>query len=305
VRTLEGQHILVTGGSGFIGRAVVAALGAAGAEVSVTDRIPFPDPDIPTVTGDLCDPAVRDAAVTKDLAGVIHLAAATSVLGSLADPAGVHAINVEATAGLLDLARRRDVPRFLFASTNAVTGDVGTATITEDLPPRPLTPYGATKAASEMLLSGYAGGYGMTTCSLRLTNVYGQGMELKDSLVPRLVRAAMNGTTIEIYGDGLQRRDLVHIDDVVSGLLLAWAAGVTGPLIIGSGASVTVLDIVAAAREVTGVDIPVRHVPPKAGEMPAVIASIDRARALGYRPTVTLTEGIATVWEDLRAGSAR
>lgn len=305
MRTLEQRKILVTGGSGFIGRAVVAALAAAGAEVTVADRVAFPGPGVRTVTGDLCDPAVRDAAVTEGLDGVIHLAAATSVLGSLADPAGVHAINVEATAGLLDLARRRRVPRFLLASTNAVTGDVGTATISEDLPLRPLTPYGATKAAAEMLLSGYAGGYGLTTCSLRLTNVYGQGMELKDSLIPRLVRAAMSGGVIEVYGDGRQRRDLVHIDDVVSGLLLAYTRGYVGPLIIGAGASVRVLDIVAAAREVTGVDIPVRHVPPKAGEMPAVIVSIDRARALGYRPTVALADGVGTVWEDLRAGAAR
>jgi UDP-glucose 4-epimerase len=305
VRTLGQQKILVTGGSGFIGRAVVAALAAAGAEVTVADRVAFPDPGVRAVTGDLCDPGVRDAAVTGDLDGVIHLAAATSVLGSLADPAGVHAINVEATAGLLDLARRREVPRFLMASTNAVTGDVGTTTISEDLPLRPLTPYGATKAAAEMLLSGYAGGYGMATCSLRLTNVYGRGMELKDSLVPRLVRAALSAGTIEVYGDGRQRRDLVHVDDVVSGLLLAYTTGHVGPLIIGAGVSVTVLDIVAGAREVTGVDVPVRHVPPKAGEMPAVIVSIDRARALGYRPTVTLATGIGTVWEDLRSGAAR
>lgn len=301
VRTLVGEHILVTGGSGFIGRAVVSALRSGGADVTIADRVPHPDPGIPIVLGDLCDPAVRDAAVTRDLTGIVHLAAATSVLGSLADPAGVHAINVEATAALLDLARRREVRRFLFASTNAVTGDVGTSTITEDLPLRPLTPYGATKAAAEMLLSGYAGGYGMAACSLRLTNVYGPGMELKDSLVPRLIRAAMNDTVIEVYGDGTQRRDLVHIDDVVAGLLAAWHAHHVGPLILGSARSVSVLDIVAATREVTGFPIRSRHVPPKAGEMPAVIVSIERARTLGYRPTVTLPDGIATVWDDLRA----
>jgi UDP-glucose 4-epimerase len=295
-----GAHTLVTGGSGFIGRSIVPALLAAGARVTVADRIPYPDPSVPTVLGDLCDPAVRDAAITADLTGIVHLAAITSVLGSLADPAGVHENNVTVTAGLLELARRRGVGRFVMASTNAITGDIGTGTIHEGLPLRPLTPYGATKAAAEMLLSGYAGGYGMTTCALRLTNVYGPGMELKDSFVPRLMRAAMNSTTVQVYGDGRQLRDLVHVDDVVAGLAVAWSSEHVGPLIIGSGRSVTVLDIIAGVERVVGAPIAREHVPPKAGEMPAVIVSIDRARALGYLPTVGLDAGLETVWDDLR-----
>lgn len=299
-----GEHVLVTGGSGFIGRSVVPALRAAGAQVTVADRIPYPDATVPTVLGDLCDPAIRDAAVRADLTGIVHLAAFTSVLGSLADPAGVHETNVTMTAGLLELARRRGVQRFVMASTNAVTGNIGTDTIHEDRPLRPLTPYGATKAAAEMLMSGYAGGFGLTTCALRLTNVYGPGMELKDSFVPRLMRAAMNHTTVQVYGDGLQRRDLVHTDDVVAGLFVAWQAGHVGPLIIGSGRSISVLDIIAGVERVVGATIATEHIPPKPGEMPAVIVSIDRARAAGYSPAVDLDAGLATVWDDLRAHEA-
>jgi UDP-glucose 4-epimerase len=296
-----GEHVLVTGGSGFIGRSVVAALRADGARVTVVDRVPFPDPTVPMITGDLLDPQIRDAAVTDDLTGIVHLAAVTSVLGSLADPVLVHETNVTVTAALLELARRRGINRFVMASTNAVTGDIGTGTIHEGLPLRPLTPYGATKAAGEMLMSGYAGGYGMTTCALRLTNVYGPGMELKDSFVPRLMRAAMNNTPIQVYGDGLQRRDLVHVDDVVAGLRVGWGAQHVGPLIIGAGRSITVLDILAGVERVVGTSIATEHIPAKAGEMPAVIVSIDRARALGYLPSVDLDAGLATVWDDLRA----
>jgi len=306
VHQLAGEHILVTGGSGFIGRSVVAALAAAGARVRVADRVHYADhtvdpvAGVEVVAGDLRDPDVRDAAVTGDLTGIVHLAAITSVLGSLADPAAVHAANVDVTAGLLELARRRDVGRFVLASTNAVTGNVGATTIHERMPLRPLTPYGATKAAGEMLLSGYAGGYGMTTCALRLTNVYGPGMALKDSFVPRLMRAARNGSTIQVYGDGKQRRDLVHVSDVVQGLSVAWAADYVGPLVIGAGRSVSVLEMIEAVQEVTGRPIATEHVAAKPGEMPAVIVSIDEARSLGYAPAMDLATGLRTVWADLR-----
>jgi len=307
---VDGERVLVTGGTGFVGRTVVAALRAAGARVTVADEVAgeVAHPGVDTVVGDLRDPAVRDRAVQPGLTGIVHLAAVTSVLGSLRDPWAVHVANVDVTAGLLELARQRGVGRFVMSSTNAVVGDVGSATIHEDLPLRPLTPYGATKAAAEMLLSGYAGGYGMTTCALRLANVYGPGMENKDSLVPRLMRAHLAGRPIQVYGDGRQRRDLVHVSDVVAGLFAAWRSGHVGPLIVGAGRSVSVLDIVAAVGDVVGVPVAVEHVAPKPGEMPNVIVSIERARALGYQPAMDLPAGLATVWADLRrapAGSRR
>jgi UDP-glucose 4-epimerase len=107
---------------------------------------------------------------------IIHLAAITSVLASVNDPVSTHRLNVDATARLLELAREREVQTFLLASTNAVTGNVGGAVISEQVVLRPLTPYGATKAAAEMLLGAYANCYGMTGAALRFSNVYGPGM---------------------------------------------------------------------------------------------------------------------------------
>ena len=300
VRT-QGARILVTGGAGFIGRHVVRALTQAGASVVVADLKPCAAPQGGrSMAGDLCDPAFRDAVVTPDLDGIVHLAAITSVLASVEDPAGVYALNVAATAGLLELARVRGVPRFILASTNAVIGDVGDRVIDESLAPRPLTPYGGSKAACEMLLSAYQGSYGMTTCALRLTNVYGTGMAAKDSFVPRLMRAARDGGKVEVYGDGSQSRDLVNVLDVAQGLLLAWRRGVTGPLVLGGGRSVSVLDMVAAASRASGTQIPVRHVPGKPGEMPAVRVDLGRARSFGYQPAVGLEEGLREVWADFR-----
>jgi UDP-glucose 4-epimerase len=292
------SRVVVTGGAGFIGRRVVRALLEQGHEVTSADKHAFPDERVRSVVGDLCDPEVVAAAVTDGTDAIVHLAAITSVLRSMEDPVGTYKLNVDATANLLEQARQHKVGTFLLASTNAVTGDVGSATITERIPLRPLTPYGATKAAGEMMLSAYVGSYGLRGAALRFSNVYGPGMEAKDSFIPRLMRAARDGKGVQIYGDGNQLRDLVHVDDIVAGILVAWRTGHNGPLILGSGESVTVNDILAAARAVTGAEIPVEHIPPKPGEMPAVVVDISAARALGYEPGHDLKAGIATVWPE-------
>jgi UDP-glucose 4-epimerase len=292
------SRVLVTGGSGFIGRRLVKALLGTGAEVTVADLREPAEPGVRPVVGDLRDSSVAALAVSPGTDAIFHLAAITSVLKSLDDPAGTYATNVAATASLLELARIHGVKSFLLASTNAVVGDVGRSVITERSPLRPLTPYGATKAAGEMLVNCYSAAYGVTGCSLRFSNVYGPGMQEKDSFVPRLMRAARDGHGVQIYGDGTQVRDLIHVDDIVAALLLAWRTGHTGPVIVGAGESVTVNDIVAAARAVTGAPIPAENVPPKPGEMPAVIVDISAARAMGYQPTHDLKSGIATVWPE-------
>jgi UDP-glucose 4-epimerase len=294
----SGSRVLVTGGAGFIGRRVVRALLAEGHEVTVADLRAFPDPDVRSVVGDLCDPDGPARAVAPGTDAIIHLAAFTYVVASVADPVSTYRLNTDATARLLELAREHEVGTFLFASTNAVTGNVGGATITEQTVLRPLTPYGATKAASEMLLSSYANCYGMACAALRFSNVYGPGMTEKDSFVPRLMRAARDGEGVQVRGDGSMLRDLVHVDDAVQGVMAAWAARYSGPLILGAGRSVTVNDMVTTARRVTGAPIPVEHVPVGNGEMPAVVVDISAARAIGYRPALDLETGMATVWPD-------
>jgi UDP-glucose 4-epimerase len=298
MRAEHQSRVLVTGGAGFIGRRLVRALLDAGAEVTVADKRQPAEPDVRAVVGDLRDPSVVARAVSPDTGTILHLAAVTSVLRSLEDPVGTYETNVHATASLLEVARTRGVGSFILASTNAVVGDVGSSVITEQVPLRPLTPYGATKAAGEMLVSCYSAAYGIAGCALRFSNVYGPGMGEKDSFVPRLMRAARDGHGVQVFGDGTQIRDLIHVDDIVAGILLAWRSRSTGPIILGAGESVTVNDIIAAARSVTGAPIPVEHIAPKPGEMPAVVVDISAARALGYQPTHDLKSGIATVWPE-------
>ena len=293
------SRVLVTGGAGFIGRRVVAALLADGAEVTVADLKPFTgDPSVRVVTGDLVDPEIAAEAVAPGTDAIVHLAARTSVLESIQDPEATYRNNVALTAGLLELARQRGVRTFLFASTNAVVGNVGQSVITEQATLRPLTPYGATKAASEMLISCYSAAYGVRGVALRFSNVYGPGMEHKDSFIPRLMKAARDGSGVKVRGDGTMVRDVIQVDDVVSGIFAAWHSDHSGPMILGSGQSVTVNQMVETARRVTGIDIPAENVPVQQGEMPAVKLDISVARSLGYSPTYDLEKGMATVWPD-------
>jgi UDP-glucose 4-epimerase len=299
---LAGRRFLVTGGSGFIGRHVVADLAEAGAQVRVVDLQPHPDRDVEIVRGDIAEPDVLDAAFEGGVDGIVHLAAVTSVLRSLEHPALTCTTNVAATASLLEAGRSAGAKALVFASTNAVTGPMEAPAITESAPLRPLTPYGATKAAGEMLMSAYTASYGLRCAIMRLTNVYGPGMQAKDSIVARLMRAIRLEQAFEIYGDGHQVRDYVHTADVIAAVRLGLGDhGWSGPLVIGSGRSLSVLDVIEAVRKLTGASLEVRHGPPRAGEMPAVIVDVTRARAAGWSPRYKFEEGLVGVWDEWSA----
>jgi UDP-glucose 4-epimerase len=291
----------VTGGAGFIGTAVVRSLLARGAEVTVADLRPSAEPGARSVTGDLRRPEIVDRAMARPLAAVVHLAAETSVVASMSSPVEVYETNVALTLSLLERCRVGGVHSFVLASTNAVVGDVGEALIDEESPPRPLTPYGATKAAAEMLVSAYSASYGIAGSAVRLTNVYGPGMQQKDSLVARLMRAGQAQGSVSIYGDGNQVRDYLYIEDAVQGILLALDTKVVGPLTVGSGVSTSVNDLHHLLGDVTGVDLALPHVAARPGEMPAVRVRIDEARRLGFQPRTSLRQGLEATWESFRA----
>jgi len=296
---LSGRRILVTGGSGFIGRHAVSVLSADGAHVRVIDLNPHPDPAVEIIVGDLIDPEVLTASLQGGIDSIVHLAAVTSVLRSLEQPELTYRTNVAATAALLEAARTAGATSLVFASTNAVTGPMQAPTISEAAVLRPMTPYGSTKAAAEMLMSAYTASYGLRCTCLRLTNVYGPGMQAKDSIVARLMRAIRLGATFEVYGDGRQVRDYVHVSDVVAAARLALLSqDWDGPMVIGTGTSLSVLDVLDEVRAVSGAELPVRHVPAKPGEMPAVIVDPTRAKSAGWAPRFSFAEGLAGVWEE-------
>jgi UDP-glucose 4-epimerase len=296
---------VVTGGSGFIGSHVVARLRQRDVSVLSVDRRPPPaafhfhpdgDGGITVVEGDLRDPGVVEASVPPGTVAIVHLAAQTQVLRSIEDPQGTFDNNVIVTQALLERARIVGVHTFVLASTNAVVGGGASGTLHEGVPLAPLTPYGATKAAAEMGVNCYSAAYGIRGVSLRFTNVYGPGMSEKDSIVPRLMRVAASGAPFDIYGDGKQVRDYVNVADVVGAVVLALTnPEVSGPVVIGSGSSVSVLDILDLVESSLGSKLNMRHIPAKTGEMPAVIVDNSRARSFGWEPLVSLEQGLAEV----------
>ncbi len=299
---LSGRRVLVTGGSGFIGRHVVSALSEAGATVRVIDLQPHPDATVDIVVGDIADGGAVTRALSGGIDAVVHLAAVTSVLRSVEQPKQTYHTNIDGTLVLLEAAREAGVTSLVFASTNAVVGPMQGPAITEADRLGPLTPYGSTKAAAEMLMSAYTASYGLRCAYLRLTNVYGPGMQAKDSIVARLMRAIRLGSTFEVYGDGTQVRDYVHAHDVVQAVRLGlgqeqWS----GPVVIGTGTSLSVLEVVDAVRRVTGAELSVTHGPARPGEMPAVIVDSSRARSLGWSPQYDFERGLAGVWEEWSA----
>src|ERR1035441_1340451 len=182
-RMVKRSRVLVTGGAGFIGRRVVRALLAQGHEVTVADLRVFPDSAVRSVVGDLCDPDGPARAVSPGTDVIIHLAAVTSVLASVADPVSTHRLNVDATARLLELARENAVGSFLFVSTNPLVGGgsgVGEV-ITERAVLRPPTPYDRTREAAVMHTPRSHTCSGRPVVSLQCSNDPGPGMAQKDS----------------------------------------------------------------------------------------------------------------------------
>lgn len=295
------MRILVTGGSGFIGRQVVRRLRDRGDDVVVLDLLPFPDPGVASVVGDICDDEAVASTLAEETDAVVHLAALTSVLESVKDPDGVFRTNVVGTQRVLERCRLNGVRAFVLASTNAVVGDIGEGTITERTDLHPLTPYGATKAAVEMLMSAYASAYGLQTVALRFTNVYGIGMQTKDSVVARLLRAALGGPPVPVYGSGEQVRDYLFVTDAVAAIELGMRLGHADVLTIGSGESVSMNRLRQLAAEVTGVDIETLQIPAKAGEMPAVIVDPSYATSVGFALQYDLRDGLAATWDDFKA----
>jgi len=300
------EGILVTGGAGFVGATLVRRLVASGYRVRVFDNLSTGDEahlagvDAELVKGDIRDADALDDALAG-LGSVIHLAAAGSVVGSIADPAGNFESNVLGTFRVLDAARRAGIERTVQASTGgALIGDA-TPPVNERSLPKPLSPYGASKLAGEGYAHAFAKTYGLRTVAVRFGNVYGPWCARKRGVLNVYFESLHTGAPLIIYGDGTASRDYVHVSDIAQALQLALEKDVPGGTVVHAASGVeTPLTVLAdLCRHAAGrPDHPIEYRPARAGEVGRNFASYDLARELlGYSPTVRREDGIPQLWQ--------
>lgn len=229
---------------------------------------------------------------------IVHLAASTGVGPSVEDPRKDMESNVIGTFNMLEAARNNGVQRFVFASSGAPVGECDPP-IHEELAPHPVSPYGAGKLAGEGYCSSYCRTFGMETIALRFGNVYGPGSGRKNSVVAKFIKQAMQGETIDIYGDGKQTRDFIYIDDLINSIRLsATIEGIGGQVFqIATNCESTINELVEKLLSILkGVDyndVKIRHGEPRLGDVKRNFSDTSKAKQLlGWKSNMNLEEGL-------------
>lgn len=309
-------RFLVTGGAGFIGSNIVAALTKAGERVRVLDNLATGRwnnlDDIPQTSlverfeGDIRDPS----AVAKAAQGVeviFHQAALGSVPRSVAEPCESDCVNVGGTVRVLDVARALGVRRVVFAASSSAYGETEVLPKSEFLPTYPLSPYAVTKLACEQYMRVFSSVYGIETLSLRYFNVFGPKQSPDGAYaaaIPRFVDSALAGRPITVFGDGEQTRDFCYVDNAVHANLLAANSSqkFTGQVVnVAGGRRIKLNELLREISRQLGYDVQVEHAPPRAGDVRHSLADISFAKTLlGYEPLTPWEDGLSPTIEYLR-----
>jgi UDP-glucuronate 4-epimerase len=300
---------LVTGGAGFIGSHLVEKLLSDGHEVTVLDDFnDFYSPslkheNLAGVTRDinLKEADIRDKdAVTEIIKSgqfdtIFHLAARAGVRPSIADPDLYLSTNINGTFNILEAARIANVPKIIFASSSSVYGITPTVPFREDVCiSQTISPYAATKLASEQLCSNYSHLYGIRIVALRFFTVYGP-RQRPDLAINQFTRKIHEGQPIKQFGDGTTRRDYTFIDDIVHGIIGALAYD--GPLFdifnLGESETTQLKALIASIEKALGKKALIEVLPEQPGDVPLTCADISKARSLlGYAPETPISRGI-------------
>jgi len=311
---------LITGGCGFIGIALVKRLQQEGAHsiriiddlttgsrndlsqvVSFSeiaqDRVVNMPAGVELVVGDILDDQLA-LLVTQGFDIIVHLAANTGVGPSVNDPRADCMKNVIGTFNYLEASRHNNIPRFIFASSGAPAGEVEPP-IHEELPPHPVSPYGASKLAGEGYCSAYFRTFGVESVILRFGNVYGPGSIHKSSVIAKFINRALQGQVLEIYGDGSQTRDFIYIDDLIDAIILAAnTANVGGEVFqIASSNEMPVMELsqrlVKALSDVGIEGVKIFNAETRLGDVNRSYSDTTKAKQLlGWSSNVSLDEGL-------------
>jgi len=308
------MRVVITGGAGFIGSHIAEALCRSGADVVVVDDLSLGSLDnlnwakgndrVEFVKGSVLDSALlRKLLLGCDV--VFHQAAWPSVPMSVSQPVLTDEINLHGTVVLLNEAANARVKRFIFASSSAVYGDVGASLCVESQCPAPQSPYALQKLASEFYCRYFYNFYGLPTVCLRYFNVFGPRQSFTSQysgVIAKFCTACIKGETPVVFGDGLQSRDFVYIDNVVDANILAAnapAEKVAGRVFnIAGGQSVTLLDLLKELENITGLVIRPKFETARPGDIRHSRADISLARsAFGFEPIVDWRAGLRKTFE--------
>ncbi len=320
------MKLLVCGGAGFIGsnfaRQRVREHGDA---VTVLDKLTYAGrrenlADLTDAEGfAFCHGAIEDPdAVAEAMEGceaVVNFAAETHVDRSIAEPDAFVTTHAQGTYVLLEAARQRGL-RYVQVSTDEVYGSIATGSFTEDSPLQPSSPYSATKTGADLLVGSYHHTYGMETVICRGSNNYGP-RQYPEKLIPLMILNALHGDPLPVYGDGMQVRNWIFVEDFARGIGVALERGEAGAVYnVGGPDECVNVEVVSRILALTGAgEELIEHVPDRPGHDRRYSLSSDRIRALGWEPRVRFDEGLertvswyrdnASWWEPVRSGDYR
>lgn len=312
------MNVFVTGGAGYIGSVCVEELINAGHAVTVFDNLTeghrsAVDPRAKFIEGCLSDAALVNRSVKEAKAeAVLHFAANALVGESMTNPSKYFRNNVASGLNLLDAAVENGVKKFVFSSTCATYGPPDRVPMTEDLPQRPINPYGESKLMFEKMLLWYQQIHKLDFVAFRYFNAagasekFGEHHRIESHLIPNVLKVALGQAAhCEIYGsdyptpDGTCIRDYIHIRDLAQAHILGLQPGKSGFFNLGNGDGYSVREVIATCEQVSGKKIPVIEKPRRPGDPPRLVAGAAKAKTeLGWKPQFPkLADIVATAWQ--------
>ena len=315
------MKLLITGGAGFIGSTYVR-LAAAEHDVVVLDKLTYAGRRENLPEGvDLVVGAIEDPRIVRELAegrdAIVNFAAESHVDRSIADQEAFARTHVIGTGVLLDAARELGIPRYLQVSTDEVYGSIEDGSFTEQSPLAPSSPYSATKAAGDLLVSAHVHTYGIEAVICRGSNNYGP-RQYPEKLIPLMVLNALHGDPLPVYGDGRQVRNWLYVEDFCHAIQTVLEGGRPGEAYNAGGPDeMENIDVVRRILELTGRgDDLIEHVTDRPGHDRRYSLSSDKLRSeLGWEPRVRFAEGLEQTvqwyrnnedwWRPIRSGEYR
>ncbi len=296
---------LVTGGAGFIGSHIADALVNRGDEVVILDNLfsgsmaniqqIIDNPLVEFIKGSITERKFLQQAC-KNVDGIFHEAAITSVPRSVKDPVASNEVNITGTLNVLMAAHNCGVKKIVYASSSSVYGDTPTLPKREDMIPNPKSPYAITKLTGEYYINVFHELYSVDTVSLRYFNVFGPRQDPQSeysAVIPKFITKTLHHESPVMYGDGTQTRDFTYVKDVVQANIRAMDSTAQGVFNVAFGSRITLIKLARIIMDILGEDLPLKYESSRSGDIHDSLAGISAAQnAFEYAPEYTVTTGL-------------